>query len=227
VTEDPVLERTPVEVPCHLCGAPREVSFEQERVAEYCTACGGIYPEDHVPESVDVPDEYGFLGYLDLPPAGVQDRTPADIHRAARVWNLSERFPAASGVCPRCSARVETSVNLCEDHAEGPELCPQCGNRYAVGSYASCTNCPFSQGGVFSLALLGNAALLDFLTAHGINPIHPASERFNEVVMDYEEEILQRDPLEATFTFSVNGDSLTLTLDDAGEFTEVVSRSDL
>ena len=91
------------------------MSFEQERVAEYCTACGGIYPEDH---------------------------------------------------------------------ADGAGLCPECGNLYAVGSYASCTNCPFSQGGVFSLALLGNASLLEFLTAQGINPVYPDSERFNEVVMD-------------------------------------------
>ncbi|MEF8776502.1 MAG: helix-turn-helix domain-containing protein [Haloarculaceae archaeon] len=226
VTDDPVIDRTPVESVCHLCGAPVEISFRHERVAAFCTECAGVYPGDHVPESADVPAEYGFLGYLHLPPAGVQDRTPTEVHRAARTWNLSERLPAASGVCPRCSATVQMNVNLCQDHDRAADLCPTCGNRYEVGHYIRCTNCPFSQAGVFSLALLGNQELLDFLTTHGINPISPDSERLNEVIMDYEEEVHGRDPLDARFTFTADGDSLTLTLEDAGDVAEVVPRSE-
>lgn len=227
VTEDPVMEPTPIDEPCHLCGGTREVSFRQERVATYCTECAGMYPGDNVPERVDVPEGYGFLGYLDLPPAGVQDRTASEVHRAARTWNLSERLPAAAGVCPRCSATLETSLNVCEDHDASEGLCSECGNRYTFGSYMACTNCPFSQGGVFSLALLGSTEMLDFLTTHGINPVAPTSERFNAVFMDYEETVHSLDPPEASFTFTADGDTLTLTIDDAGEIVEVFTRREL
>jgi len=226
VTEDPVLERQPVEDRCHLCGGAVEVSFEQEQLAAYCTNCAGMYSGDHVPEAADVPAEYGFLGYLYIPPAGVQDRTPTELHRAARTWHLSERLPAASGVCPRCSATVETRARVCEDHDAAEGRCPTCDNRYAVGHSIRCTNCPFFQSGVFAVALVGNTALLDFLTDHGVNPIAPASERFNEVVMDYEEEVHGTDPLEATFTFTADGDSLTLSVEDAGELTDVETWSE-
>jgi hypothetical protein len=227
VTEDPVLERTPIDAPCHLCGAPREISFRQERVATYCTECPGVYPDEHSPESEEIPDEFGFLGFLHLPPAGVQDRSAEEVHRAARIWNISQRLPAATGVCPKCSGRLETTINVCENHAEGPGLCPECGNRYTFGSYLECTNCIFSQAGVFSLALLGTTELLDFLTDHGINPIQPTDERFNAVLMDYEEEVHSLDPPEATFTFSVDDDSMTLTVEDAGEIADVVPRREL
>ncbi len=228
VTDDPVLERSPIDGACHLCGAPREVSFHQERVATYCTECDGIYPEDHVPSWVEMPADYGFLGFLHLPPAGLEDRTPTEVHRAARTWNLSERLPAARGVCPRCSGTLEMSVNICEDHdGDRNDLCSHCDRRYALGSYMQCANCPFSQGGVFSLALLAETELLDFLTAHGINPIAPDSERFNAAIMDYEEKIHSRDPLEASVTFSIDGDSLTLPLEAAGEYTDVVPMREL
>lgn len=184
---------------------------------------GGCHPDAHVPESVVLPAAYGFLGSLHLPPAGGQDRTPTDVHRAARIRTLAERLPAATGACPKCSVTLDTSI---EAHVAGEGLCSACGNRYTIGADMACTNCLFSQGGVFSLALLGSTALLAFPTAHDIIPIASDSERFNAAVMDYEESVQSLDPPEATFTFTVDGDTLTLSLADAGKISEVVPRSE-
>lgn len=46
VTQAPVVGRTEVDHPCHLCGAPIEVTFHEERVELYCTTCAGTYREE-------------------------------------------------------------------------------------------------------------------------------------------------------------------------------------
>lgn len=82
---------------------------------------------------------------------------------------------------------------------------------------ARCTNCIFSQQGAFAVALLANADLLAFLTTHGINPVTPSApsaEIFAATVMEYDEEILATDPFEGRFTFTIDDDTLTLTVNE-------------
>lgn len=65
------------------------------------------------------------------------------------------------------------------------------------------------------LALFANTDLLALMTAHGLNPVSPSSElSFWELTGTYEEEIRSVDPFEARFTFTIDDDALTLTVDD-------------
>ncbi|WP_255151954.1 DUF7351 domain-containing protein [Halorarius halobius] len=225
VTDDPVLERTRIDQSCLYCGAPVTVDYRQEQVAVYCTECDGTYGASERTSGDDQPTEQGFLGYLSLPPVGIADRTAEEVHWAAVTWQLSEQLLAASGTCPRCSAALDEWLALCEDHAPADGRCQNCNERYAAKHSASCTNCVFARRGVFGVALLDHTALQSFLTDHGINLIAPASDRFLSVVMDYEETVSSVDPFEASFTFTVDGDALTLTVDD--DLTVVdVARSD-
>jgi hypothetical protein len=214
VTDAPVVERTRLDQPCHYCGAPIEVSYRQDRVLKYCTACPGR--NQHPSGVVDAPSD-GYLGSLPLPPAGVQGRTAAEVYQAAWTWANLEFLAEAGGVCSRCSAALDESVTVCDDHA-GEGVCEACGNRHAVQFDADCPNCINDLQGPFVLKLVSDTRLLRFLTAHDLNPVAPAQASIaavDRVHMDYTEVVESVDPFAATFTFSVDGDDLSLTVDES------------
>lgn len=221
VTEDPRVEHTEIDRRCHYCGANVEVAYRQERLEAYCTECAGTYGKSNTQEDTDdVPYEYGFLGNLNLPPVGLQDRTLTDVYDAATAWSLAERKVAAGGMCPRCSATLEEDTKICEDH-DPDGGCDNCNSRYGILHEATCTNCVFGQRVAFGLFLFDNTDLQAFLTGHGINLVTPEQYRYASVVMDYEEELLGMDPFEARFTFTADGDAITLTVDEDFEVVEV------
>lgn len=209
VTEAPVLEPTEVDQTCQFCGAPVEVSFREEQVTVACTECAGVYGE-----SAGAGDRQR-LGTLSLPPAAVLDRTASEVLQAAYTWGGLEVLGIASGVCPRCGAPVDESVDVCPDHDAIDGLCEACDARYSVHFSTRCTNCIYAQSGALGIGLVANTDLLAFLTTHGINPISPSSQSaWGAALGDYEEEVLSREPFEARITFTIAGDSLTLTVDD-------------
>jgi hypothetical protein len=221
VTTDPVLERTEIENACQYCGAPIEVDYRQERLAAYCTECAGTYGESNRSAGADGSSDDGFLGYLDLPSAGIADRSATAVHRAAFTWQLSELLLVADGTCPRCSAPLDEWLTLCEDHDDADGGCTHCNRRYAAQHSASCTTCVYSRRAMFGLALQADTDLQAFLTAHGVNLVSPAFERYASVVMDYEESVRSTDPFEAAFTFTADGDAITLTVDDEFDVVDV------
>jgi DNA-binding transcriptional ArsR family regulator len=214
LTDDPTLERTHPEESCWRCGAPIEINWYAGSVEMYCTECAGRYERRYDDGGHGETAGEGYLGRLPLPPAGLKNRTPPEILRAAWTWGNLEILSMSRGVCPRCSATVEETIHVCETHDAGDGLCDSCGGRYAAGISFACTNCIFEAGAGFVIALVSDTALLSFLTAHGLNPVSPGSiRRINEVHANYDEEILSTDPLEARFTFHIDEDSLTLTVE--------------
>lgn len=214
VTEALVLGPTRIKKPCSYCGTPIMLIYHEEQVRKYCTECVGTYGIERVTGESFAPVEYGYLGSLDLPPAGVHGRTPIGVLEAAYTWSLLEHFAWAAGVCPRCSAPVDSSVSICEDHDTTDGSCDWCDGRYAVHVHYRCTNCLSDHDGMFANHLLTDPDLLMFLIAHGVNPLSPPPTRFSGAVWVYEEEVLGTNPFKARFTFTVEGDTLTLTVDD-------------
>lgn len=158
--------------------------------------------------------EHGYLGSLPLPPAGVQDRTTEEAFRAAWIWGHLEVLGLAKGVCPRCSARLEESVDVCASH-DPDGLCGECGRRHAVHYYTECTNCIYDANGAFVVKLATDTDLLAFLTARGISPLSPTfASSFGTAVWDYEEQVQSTEPFAARFTFSVDGEGDGVAVDD-------------
>jgi DNA-binding transcriptional ArsR family regulator len=215
VTEDPVLELTRVDGwSCPYCGGGVEVKYRQERVERYCTECDGF-----LGEAADL-DDRGSLGFLYLPPAGVQGRTASEVLDAAFTWAYAEWLVAARGVCPRCSAPVDHSLSVCENHDPGDSFCNRCGERHAARFRASCTNCVFRLGSIMSMYLAASTELLAFVANHGINPLSDPWDWGWE----YDEEIRSTEPFEADFTFEIDGDSITLTVDENLTVVDVTGR---
>jgi DNA-binding transcriptional ArsR family regulator len=207
VTEAPEVGPTEVEQSCQYCGTQVLMGYREERTRLFCTECPGIYG----PEG---PDDHGLLGTLFLPPAGIEGQTPSELLRAAYTWGGLATMSAVGGVCPRCSATVEESVEVCEAHERADGVCDACGGRYAVGVRFRCTNCIYDRAGAFGAALLANLDLLQFLTEHGVNPVGQSSRSAVGVAMDYEEDVISAEPFQARFTYTVGGDAITLTVDD-------------
>lgn len=225
VTESPVLEPTALDQACYHCGAAVEVGYLQERVGLYCTECDGNYGDSADRDDVVDDTESGLLGYLRLPPAGVQGRSAEEVLAAAFTWGDLQFMARGSGICPRCSAALEGSVEVCTEHDPGDGICEECNNRYAVQHHAHCTNCIYETAGLFMLSLLATTELLAFLTARGLNPISASSELdVYAVTGDYEEEVVSVDPFEARFTFTADGDSITLTVDDDLEVVDAIQQ---
>jgi len=218
VTDSPVVERTPVEKPCFLCGGQMEISYRQESVRVFCVDCDGTRgsasdTQGAVNEPID--DVVGGVG---LPPAGVHNREPSELIHAGEIWSLAHGQASARGVCPRCSAPIDRSVNVCENHDTTSGRCGACDQRFGVTTTISCTNCIFGGEYVFTAYLLGNTDLMGFLIDHGIDPIQPNAFHLTE----FDEEVLSIDPFEARFTFTADGESITLTVDEDLSVVDVI-----
>lgn len=217
VTHAPEFDLTTIDETCHYCGSPVAVRYGEELVRIYCTNCEGTYNATAPSAAAEAPDEYGYLGTMMLPPAGVEGRTPEEAYRAAWTWANLEILAMASDVCPRCSADTDWTVDVCEDHDRTDGLCEGCGRRHAVFLSADCTNCNYGIGGGIFLAFATITPLLSFLLDHGINPISPDTadrHEMNRVHEDYSEDVLDIDPLTARFTTTVDGDEFSLTTDE-------------
>jgi hypothetical protein len=210
VTEPPVLERTPAETPCFLCGGSMEVNFREETVGLYCADCEGTRSNSGSTAEESAGSETRLVGNLRLPSAGLRGRTPSELVHAAEIWSVAEGQALARGVCPQCSAPVEQLLRICEDHDGEGGPCDDCGREFGVRIFRRCTNCILEGAFPFGSHLLADQDVMKFLIEHGTDPIAP--EAFHLSSLD--ERILSTDPFKARFTFTADGDALTLTVDD-------------
>lgn len=210
VTETPVLERTPIETTCFLCESSMEVDYRREHVGVYCPDCRGTVGGSSVTAEW-VPDPgVDLVGDVTIPPAGVHDRTPGEVLEAAEIWTVTEAQATARGVCPRCSASVEHSAHVCDDHDASDGRCDRCDRQFGATIRTTCRNCIYDDTSVFARYLLANPDVMSFMTDHGIDPISP--DGFHISALD--ETILSTRPIEARFTFTAGGDELVLRVED-------------
>jgi len=215
VTDDPSLDRTPVEGACSECGDPLAIQWRNGSVELFCSSCEGRWSRSWgrvgAPESVSS----GYLGRFPFPPAGLEGRSPTGLLRAAYIWSILEQVAVAAGLCPRCGATVETDVSVCPDHEPGDGPCPTCGSNARVRLSAACTNCIYAGGAAAVWGLLGAPELYEFFFDQGLNPLVPEDVgRVEGALHDYEERVRSTDPLRVEFRFRIE-DSLTVTADES------------
>lgn len=209
ITEMPVVERTETDMACMYCGSQTEMAYYDEVALIYCRECGGRIGNRGPVEEWPVSDT-DVVGYVSIPPAGVADRSPTEILEAAGIWTLGDVQVIVRGVCPRCSATVERSVRVCEQHDASDDFCDRCDHQFGVSVYVRCTNCPFQTISPYPTHAVGTVELLSFMTEHGIDPF--VSDAFH--LRSCTEEIVSVDPLRARYTFTTGGDSLALTVNE-------------
>jgi hypothetical protein len=208
VTDDPVVEPTDIDAACMYCGGPVEMAYYDEVVVVYCHECGGRIGERSPVEHWPIPED-DVVGYVSIPPAGVYGRTPTEIWEAAGIWTVSHVQGIVRGVCPRCAATIDRTVAVCGDHDGSGDFCDRCDHQFGVSVTVRCTNCIFESVSPCPTQLLGTIELLSFMTDHGVDPF--VSDGFH--LSACTEEIHATDPLDATYTFTADGEALALTVD--------------
>ena len=219
VTDELLIERTATDLTCMYCGQPTEMAYYDEVAVVYCSECEGRIGNMGLAEEWPIPAD-DIVGYVSIPPAGVYGRTPTEILEAAGIWTVADVQAIVREVCPRCAAQIERSAFVCDDHARTDDFCEQCNHQFGVRIEVQCTNCIFRSRSPYPTHALGNLDLVAFMTAHEIDPF--ASDRFH--LSSADEEILSIEPLEARYTFSVDGDSISLTVAEDLSVSEVTRR---
>jgi len=209
VTDDPERHPTEIDYPCHHCGERVEVSYDSGKVRMSCRHCGGNFDADRHPPVREHPQKeaFGNLSNMEFPPAATQDRSPAEMFRAAATAIHLDLIAASAGVCPRCRGPVDQELaSVCEDHDTTTGRCPACDHRNAVLYHWACTNCIYEVTTDALMGLLNEPVVQAFAGAHG----HNVTDRGIEWGWTYGEEILATDPYEFRFTFTIDGDELTV-----------------
>lgn len=145
-----------IDMSCFLCGAPTEVSYDEERIFVSCTDCQGLYgPSSPLPP--------GTLISQTFDPAGLIDRAPGDLLGVASVKMFKGLEQFLRGFCSVGGGPIEQSLRICEDHdpAAG-EVCQACGTRDEIQIQFVCSVCKHT--GVFSAqaAVHGHPAVVSF-----------------------------------------------------------------
>lgn len=220
ISHSPTVEPTELDERCYHCETPIWIDYKDQVAYIYCRGCSGNFDisEDVLRdrfEDAERAAKFSVKSSNVFPPALVKGRSAAQIHRAAGTRFHLDMFSWGLDLCPRCSAPLDPSVEVCEEHEVSEELCSECSNLQATMLVTTCTNCTYSKDGLFSYRLFSHTAMLDFITDHDLNPIAPDSlESFWGHFTPYEEEILSVDPFEARFKFTIEGDAITFTIND-------------
>lgn len=214
LTEAPVLEPTRLDADCPFCGARIEVSFADERVLVRCTDCPGNYSGSDTDVRFLEAHPHGTIAIFALPPAGLDDRTAHEVLEVGLGRAHNELLAFSCDVCPRCSATVDRSLQVCSGHDAGDGICERCDRRRALHVDYRCTNCIRVEENIpAGLDLVREPTVMSFLSGQGINPVMPSWKGL-ALVLDYEETLRSDTPLEARFDWTVDGGSIAVTVDE-------------
>ncbi|OYR40522.1 hypothetical protein DJ82_07205 [Halorubrum sp. Ib24] len=211
----------PTEIPrsCYHCGAPVELSYEDERLYQICSECEGNIG----PESAERTPEGTLIVYDDFNPAGLAHRTPEEVFVAGTIEYLQGVKLLIRGVCPECSGPIEESLHICDSHdAPAGELCPNCGTSVRGGWNEArvryvCSVCKHSASYPAWVAVFDHPAVVTFYHEHGFDMTYDLDDPevcgrlFERLKKD--QTVVSRDPVRIRVTATCDGAELYLTLD--------------
>ena len=215
VTGTSILEATPIDAPCPYCGEPVIIRYGGERLLVRCTDCAGTYAGSETDAPFVDAHPYGSIAAFPLPPAGFAGLSPQEVLGTAIVCSFTEYLAMGKGMCPRCAMAIEQTVQICDNHEPSGGNCERCHTRHAVTVDYHCPHCTHQEITVpvgFDL-FLSEPELMTFLSARGVIPAIPSWE-LTVPMFDYEDEVIEGDPLILQLTYTVGGDRLVLTVDE-------------
>jgi ribosomal protein L37E len=213
--EDPTIPPTEIARSCHRCGAPVELSYEDERLYHICTACEGSIGPDST-EAAPV----GTLVVWDFDPAGLTDRTPGDVYVAGTIAFLRDLGMLNRGLCPECSGPVDGAPLICDRHESTQgTLCSRCGTRDEVRVSYVCSVCKHGASFPVQAAVHDHPAIVAFYYEHGIEGTYhieapEACGRLWDHLLQQQHALVTEDPVRVRVTVPCDEDALRLTLDE-------------
>lgn len=210
--EEPTVDLTEIDLACPHCGAPTAITYQNQRIYHVCTACDGAFElSDAHPSSV--------LSAWFVDPNFLRDRSFEAVVEAIKTKTVYELAMRTGGLCPRCSGRVEGTLDVCREHAPGDDTpCAVCNRQpVAVAKYI-CTACKESSWS--SLKNLGYTypVMGTFAWKHGIELGYGSWDLVTmrwPLGVENDVEIISTDPTLVRVTFRYENDELALTFDQS------------
>jgi DNA-binding transcriptional ArsR family regulator len=210
ITEDPELGPVEAGRPCPFCGSPIELLYRNEHITVRCRDCAGVL-------GGDLPDG-AFMHYA-FPPAGLADRSLPEVVEAAHVLFEAHVAVMLQGVCPACTARTETEVLVCEEHAIGPDgLCERCESVPEIWARFTCRNCRYERRAVLWLVAVYHPATITALSERWEFDTFLELQRLlwsnPGYIASVSERVVSTDPLRLRVEFPTESGSLSIRYDE-------------
>ena len=202
VTSDLSADPVEVDADCMYCGAPVTVQYRGGFVYVACTSCDGSVKSELVPG--------GLVGF-ELPPAGFADRSPQAVLEATLGYELPRYDARIEGVCPDCGGRVDSWLEVCEDHPE-TGYCDACRWRDRSRVRWLCRSCRAARDGPGYAVAIHHPATSAFLHDHGVE-LRRGSWAFVSLAGRVTETAVSTDPVRVTYTLDYGGDTLEFEVD--------------
>lgn len=209
--EEPSVDRAEIDRECMHCGAPTAITYEEEWLYLVCTECDGTWGGRD-----DVPD--GVLAGGEFPPAGLTNRSPEEMWNANTIAIHQAQESGIEGVCDACLGPMESSLDICEDHAS-QGMCDNCGRSLAIIAHLECSVCKNYHGAPPHSLVKHHPAVVGFYYERGV----PIQYEVDDVetgrqasihFADHEQELISAEPPRVRVTIQCEGDSMELILDE-------------
>jgi ribosomal protein S27E len=188
--EQPSPVERDLETPCPSCGTPLQAVYEDGRIEISCPACSVVV-------------HYGYF-----PPRGRAARDPEALFLAYSRQLWRDFTLASAGVCPHCSGRMETHLEVDPDwHLD-------------VATVSVCQHCNVEIGTPVGLRLLDDPAVVAFLSDHGIDVDDVPFWTLAFCLGDDRVSIDATEPIRATVHVEQGEDRLEVIVDESGTVIE-------
>lgn len=185
----------PIDSECSVCDASAVAVYRDGR-------CGVTCEHDH------------SLFAWSLPPAAAADATLPEVVSLAELYARQAIERALAGVCPKCSAPVEPRIVTEHDGPESGDTEPA---GPLPGLRVSCDTCGGRLVGPVGFCLLVDPAVAAFYRRHDrpLDALHVWEPVF--VADDETVSVVDRDPLRVAVSVTLDGETLTVTVDESGQ----------
>jgi predicted RNA-binding Zn-ribbon protein involved in translation (DUF1610 family) len=192
------IEPVEIDQPCPSCGGTRTFRYEDETARIACVDCA-------------------FTLSSPIPPGVFADYDRETAPAVASRYFRTIVGQVSNGFCWYCDGPVELTVRslAASTEADVPEELTD-----LPFAHFECERCGAEITGDLGSTLVDHPAVGGFYFDHGVDVRDRPFHTFNALDPD-RSEIRQRDPFRASVTFSVDGDSLTLVVDEDCDVVDV------
>lgn len=206
--DDPEIDPVAVDISCWYCGGGVEWSYRDGWRYLECTSCDARCVESFPP---------GVISKNEFPPSGLRDRTPNEINDADRIWGAHRRASVMDAVCPECAGDMPvTGIDICEDHRpdwDTYQFCETCGSIFWMLVSHVCEGCKYRWRMPTLFYPSREPAVIAFYYDHGVE-FDLATYEQRALLLDFEEELVSRDPLRIQLSIQLDDETLQLTYDE-------------
>ncbi|WP_416840473.1 winged helix-turn-helix domain-containing protein [Haloferax sp. DFSO52] len=179
----------PLDHPCPTCDGLVEATYEDERVHIRCTDCDKTMLD------------------AGIPPGVLEDYDDAALPEVADRYVRSLFSQARDGFCVSCQGRLESRLETDTDELHPDVVCDEPQAVY------SCTRCREELIAGVGMAYLDHPAVVSFYYDHDVDLSQPnlwGTAWHDKPTLT----VVSDDPLRARVDFEVDGDTLSLVIDD-------------